>query len=94
MQTDRDPARTVEEVVEKTLELEAEREVSGTGTVDSQAVAVARAELHRWVDSVVGVVAIPGSGRVTLVHENGLRSHIQSPDLPYRLTPPVKFDGE
>ncbi|MBU6269039.1 MAG: hypothetical protein KGN34_15945 [Sphingomonadales bacterium] len=72
--------------------LEHEREVSSTITSDARRLALARAALHEWVDSVVAVVATAGSGRVTLVHSDGTRSGIASADLAYRLTPPVRFD--
>lgn len=82
----------VREAAERALELEAERETSGEATTGGAALEEARARLHAWVDSVVGVVATAGSGRVTLIHANGRTSGIASSDLAYLLTPPVKWE--
>lgn len=82
----------VARAVEQALELEQEREVSGVAATGGDELAYARKALHEWVDSVVGVVAAAGSGRVTLIHADGRRSGIASADLAYRVTPPVKWD--
>lgn len=87
-----DKEREVREVAERVLELEAERETSGESTTGGAALEDARAKLHAWVDTVVGVVAAAGSGRVTLIHDNGRTSGIASSDLAYLLTPPAKWD--
>ena len=86
-----DTKPSVEATIETASELEAEREVSSIVSTGGEALAYARAALHEWVDSVVGVVAAAGSGRVTLVHANGNRSGISSPDLAHKVTPPVNF---
>jgi hypothetical protein len=83
--------RAVEAAMERALGLEEELEVSGTVTSDGNSLAYAKVALQKWVDSVVGVAAAPGSGRVTLIHANGLRSQIASPELPYQVTMPVNF---
>ena len=83
----------VNAAVERALGLEAELEVSGVASTEAEHLAVARGILHIWVDTVVGVVAVPGSGRVTLIHADGGRSHIASPVLPYQLSRPVKWDN-
>lgn len=80
-----------EETARRLLDLEAEREVSGTTTSDVTALAEARAALHAWVDSVATVVAVPGSGRVSLIHADGSASQIISADMAYRLSPKVRF---
>jgi hypothetical protein len=92
---DQDDSRTpVERVVERVTELEAELEASSDATTGGDALARAREILHRWVDSVAGVVATPGVGRVVLIHENGRESRIASPDLPALLSAPVSWHDE
>lgn len=81
----------VREAANRVIELEAELESAGNAAIEGQALAFARAQLHKWVDSVTGVVASPGVGRVTLIHENGNESKIASPDLPFILSRPVSF---
>ncbi len=82
----------IEQAAERVIELEAELESAANAHTGNEALGYARAALHQWVDSVVAVVAAAGSGRVTLIHADGTRSGISSPDLAYRVTPPVKFD--
>ncbi len=82
----------IEEAASRVIELEAELEAAGTATTAGDKLAFARAALHEWVDTVVGVVASPGVGRVTLIHANGAESKIASPELPYLVTPPVTWD--
>ena len=84
--------RSIEEAAERALELEAERETSGQAATGGAALEEARMRLHQWVETVVGVVAAAGSGRVTLIHANGRTSGIASSDLAQLLTPPVKWD--
>ena len=88
------PPISPEEAVRRLLDLEAEREVSGTvtGSGDAAALAEARAALHAWVDSVTAVVAVPGAGRVSLIHADGRSSQIISSDMAYKLSPTVRFD--
>lgn len=81
----------VEQAAGRVLELEAELESAGSAATDGSTLAFARAALHDWVDSVVGVVSSPGVGRVTLIHTNGTETKIASPDLPYLLLPAVSF---
>lgn len=81
----------VEQAAGRVLELEAELESAGSAATDGSNLAFARAALHEWVDSVVGVVSSPGVGRVTLIHNKGTESKIASPELPFRLLPPVSF---
>jgi hypothetical protein len=85
--------RSIEEAVERTLELESELEASGEATLDGDALTAARQDLHNWVDTVVGVVASPGVGRVMLIHNDGAESKIASPNLPFLLSKPAKFTG-
>jgi len=86
--------QAVDSAMERALGLEEELEISGTVTTDGNSLAYAKAALLKWVDSVVGVAAAPGSGRVTLIHANGTRSQIASPELPYRVTLPVNFGAK
>ncbi len=71
------------------IQLEEEVEASGHASTEGTPLAFARAALHAWVDSAVGVVASPGLGRVTLIHANGVRSSIASPTLPFSVSMPV-----
>lgn len=90
--TDQTPDR-IDEATSRIADLEAELEASGTTTRDAEALARVRAVLHQWVDTVSAVVATPGVGRVVLIHENGSESRIASPELPFLLAVPVRFDG-
>ena len=80
----------VDEAVARVIELEHELESAGEASV-GDALAFSRERLHEWVESVVGVVASPGVGRVTLIHANGRESKIASPDLPFLLSKPAQF---
>jgi len=80
------------QAADRVVQLEAELEVSGEATLEDEAVARARQLLHRWVDSVSAVVAVPGSGRVVLIHADGKEPRIASPDLPMLLSQPVSWD--
>lgn len=85
--------QTVDEAIDRIIELEAELESAGNAVTDDDELAFARAALHQWVDSVIGVVASPGVGRATLIHANGRESKIASPDLPFLLSKPARFDA-
>ena len=82
----------VEQAAGRVIGLEAELESAGNASTGGDDLARSRAVLHAWVDSVVGVVTAPGTGRVTLIHANGTRTGIASPELPFLLSRPVKFD--
>lgn len=83
--------RAIHEAAERVLGLEEELESAGQATVAGEELARLREELHRWVDTVVAVVASPGVGRVALIHANGRQSSISSPDLPHLLSKPAQF---
>ena len=85
--------QTIEEAAERVVSLEAELEAAGNATTGGADLVFIRAALHEWVDSVVGAVASPGVGRVTLIHANGTQTKIASPELPYVLTRPVTFSA-
>lgn len=86
----RDPA-AVGEAAARVIELEHELESAGTAALEGDELTFSRERLHAWVDTVVGVVASPGVGRVTLIHANGRESKIASPDLPFLLSKPARF---
>jgi hypothetical protein len=85
-----DPVKP-EQAAARIAELEAELESASNTATEGEDLDRTRAALHDWVDSVVGVVTSPGTGRVTLIHANGSQSGVTSPDLPYRLVKPVRF---
>lgn len=76
-------------LAEEAIELAGEVEASG----DMTDLEYSKAQMHRWIDEAKAVVAIPGLGRVTIIHENGRKSSIASPDLPLRLSRPVKHSS-
>ena len=84
------PEDGVRKAAEWAMGLDAEVEAAGEATLEAGPLEVSRAVLHAWVDSVVGVVSSPGVGRVTLIHANGRRSSIASPDLPFALSTPAE----
>jgi hypothetical protein len=81
----------IDEAADRVIQLEAELESAGHAMTGAEPLAVSRAALHDWVDTVVGVVASPGVGRVTLIHANGNQTSIASPELPFLLSRPVTF---
>lgn len=81
----------VEEAAARVIELEHELEAAGSAATGGDELAFSRERLHEWVETVVGVVASPGVGRVTLIHANGRESKIASPDLPFLLSRPARF---
>jgi hypothetical protein len=89
-----DSKSAIEQAADRVIELEAELESAGNATTTGDDLSLARAALHDWVDSVVGIVSSPGVGRVTLIHKSGRESKIASPDLPYLLVKPITFGGE
>lgn len=83
----------VEEAAARVIELEHELEAAGSATTGGDELTFSRERLHEWVETVVGVVASPGVGRVTLIHANGRESKIASPDLPFLLSRPARFSA-
>ena len=81
----------VRTAADRVVQLEAELEASGDAATGGDMLADARRALHEWVETVTGVVASPGVGRVTLIHANGRESKIASPDLPFLLSKPARF---
>lgn len=89
-----DKDEAVRQAAERVLQLEAELEAEGAASTEGADLAHALERLHQWVDTVVGVVASPGVGRVTLIHQDGRESKIASPSLPFLLSRPVRFPGQ
>ena len=81
----------IEAAAARVIGLEAELESAGEAVTASDDVLRARAVLHDWVETVVGVVASPGVGRVSLIHADGGETRIASSNLPYLLSKPVTF---
>lgn len=81
----------IREAANRVVDLEAELEASGNAATEGDELADAREVLHRWVDTVTGVVTTPGVGRVVLIHENGRESRIASSELPTLLSRPVSW---
>jgi hypothetical protein len=79
---------------ERVVALEAELESAGEVSLADAELARCKAVLHEWVESVVGVVAAPGVGRVSLIHADGNQSGISSRTLPFALSRPARFEGE
>lgn len=82
---------TIEGAAERVIALEAELESAGEAALGEAQLALSRAALHNWVETVVGVVSSPGMGRVTLIHRDGTQSGIASPRLPFLLSRPARF---
>lgn len=85
------PTTSLAQAVDRVTQLEAELESASEAATSGDALARARAVLHHWVDSVTGVVATPGAGRVVLIHADGSESRIASPQLPMLLAVPVRW---
>ena len=85
---------TIEGAAERVIALEAELESAGEAALGETQLALSRAALHDWVETVVGVVSSPGNGRVTLIHRDGTQSGVASPRLPFLLSRPAQFGGE
>ncbi len=74
---------------ERVVKLEEELEASGVAYHDDDSLALARARLHEWVDSIAATVISPALGRVTLIHADGGQSTIISPTLPFTMSKPA-----
>lgn len=90
--SDADKSKAARAAADRIVQLEAELESSGEAMLGGDPLADLRAALHDWVDTVTAAVASPGVGRVTLIHANGRESKIASPDLPFLLSKPARFD--
>ncbi len=87
-----EPKSAARAAADRVVGLEAELEAAGTAAVDTSSVDKARAIVIEWLDDVVGVVASPALGRVTLIHNNGRNSTITSPDLAFLISGPLTKD--
>ena len=83
---------TIEDAADRVIALEAELESAGEAALSGDQLALSKAALRDWVETVVGVVSSPGMGRVTLLHRDGTQSSIASPRLPFLLSRPARFD--
>lgn len=90
--SDDDKTEALQAALDRVVQLEAELESSGETKTGGTVLVEARAALHEWVDTVTAVVSSPGVGRVTLIHANGRESKIASPDLPFLLSRPARFE--
>lgn len=79
---------------ERVVALEAELESAGEVSLAEAALAQSRADLHDWVETVVGIVCSPGVGRVSLIHKDGSQSSIASSRLPFLLSRPAQFEPD
>jgi len=82
-------SKTTREAADRAVEMAEEVESSGHATTGGTELETARAALHRWIDTMTGVVVAPGLGRVTVIHPNGRVSTISSPDLPFTMSKPI-----
>ena len=87
-----DKQESVAQAAGRVSQLEAELEAASDVTTAGPSLLRTREILHRWVDSVTGVVATPGVGRVVLIHADGRESRIASPVLPVLLAEPISWD--
>ena len=87
-----DKDEAISQHAERIVALEAELESAGEVTGNAAELARQKAALHAWVETVVAVVASPGTGRVSLIHQDGSQSGISSATLPFQLSRPARFD--
>lgn len=83
---------TTRNAIGRVLDMAEELEASGDAMLEGSTLDLARAALHKWIDSMTGVVITPGLGRVTVIHE-GRTSTIASPDLPFAMSAAVGDKG-
>jgi hypothetical protein len=76
----------IQTTADRIVELEAELETAGHAMLENAEVIKAREVLHRWVDSMEGVVVNPALGRVTVIGEGGSASSIASADLAFQMS--------
>jgi hypothetical protein len=86
MSDDKNP--DIRAIADSVIEMEEELEVSGNVAIEDAVLRRAKAKLHVWIDEAVGVVMTPALGRTTIIHANGRRSTISSPDLAMLLSLP------
>lgn len=76
-------------VADRVLELEEELEASGHAAVEGNALETSRLVLMEWVQGLIGVVASPALGRVTVIDSQGRQATITTPYLAYDLSAAV-----
>ena len=82
---------SIKAATDRIVALEAELESVGDASVGDENLRFAKAALTEWIETIVGVVASPGVGRVSFIHADGTQTKIASPTLPYLLSRPVSF---
>jgi hypothetical protein len=63
-----------------------ELEAPGHAALGEASLVKAREVLHRWVDSMKGIVVNPALGRVSVIHESGSAASIASADLAFSMS--------
>jgi hypothetical protein len=83
-------SKTTREAADRAVEMAEEVESSGHASTSGSDLESARAVLHKWIDTMTGVVVAPGLGRVTVIHPGGRSSTISSADLPFAMSKPIE----
>jgi len=76
-------------VAERVVQLEEELEASGHAATEGNALESSRLILMEWIQGLIGVIASPALGRVTVIDRNGRQSTIASPHLAFDLSAAV-----
>ena len=87
-----EPTEGTRDAADRVLEMAEELESSGDAVLGGSTLELGRAALHKWIDSMTGVVVTPGLGRVTVIHGDVV-STIASPDLPFAMSAVVGDGG-
>lgn len=77
------------EIADRVLELEEELEASGHAAVEGNALETSKLVLMQWVQGLIGVVASPALGRVTVIDSKGRQATITTPHLAFELSTAV-----
>ena len=71
------------------MQLEEELEASGHAATEGNALESSRLVLMEWVQGLIGVVASPALGRVTVIDREGRQATITTPYLAFDLSAAV-----
>ncbi len=74
---------------DRILQLEEELEASGAAAIEGNALESSRLVLLEWVQGLIGVIASPALGRVTVIDREGRHATIITPHLAYDLSATV-----
>jgi hypothetical protein len=77
------------EIADRVLELEEELEASGHAALEGNALETSRLILMQWVQGLIGVIASPALGRVTVIDAQGRQASITTPHLAFDLSAAV-----